>query len=396
LGLPGIGGFSTHAYNSAFNFNELDEFNDNLQRDGYNPDNFINSLDDYNNFFSETRVNLFMLGFMIEEIGYFSFHSNINNITTLNAESNFIYLLSNYDNIARNNFPINIDEVNFTTNTYHSIGITYSRKISESLTVGISPHINSNLIGLMSKDINYEIDINDSQSSYYLEYDESFMGEVIVGLPVEINPEAIDGNEFDLDEGIFPEGWEEDLRFSDLFRNKTLSIDLGATYVLDEWFFSASILNIGASRWKKNGYVLNGNTETETIFINETEKIKIGIPPKIYIGVNRQFSPKWNYALLLNNTFYKNGSNASATLSLNGYVGSALSTSVSYTAGYKFDNLGLGFRLRFFPGMDLIFVTDNFIQAFSYKKTHRMSGTFGINLSIGVNNDIEIVEESSM
>jgi hypothetical protein len=335
-----------------------------------------------------------MLGFMLKEIGYFSFHTNINNVTTLNAESDIIYLLSDYDNIATNRFPLNIDEVNFFTNTYLSIGFTYSRKINENLTLGLSPHLNSNLIGLQSKDINYVINIDEGQSNYYREYDETFKGEVIVGLPVEINPDAINGNEFDWNEGIMPDGWDEDLSFSDLFRNKTLSLDLGATYTFNKWFFSASILNIGASRWKENGYVLDGNSETEKIFIDNTEKIKIGIPPKIYVGVNRQFSPNWNYGLLINNTFYNSGSNASATISLNGYVGSAMSTSVSYTAGYKFDNLGLGLRLRFFPGMDLIFITDNIIQAFNYEKTHRMTATLGINMSFGVKNDI--LDEPSM
>lgn len=63
-----------------------------------------------------------------------------------------------------------------------------------------------------------------------------------------------------------------------------------------------------------------------------------------------------------------------------------LSTSFSYTAGYKFDNIGLGFRLRFFPGMDLFFVTDNVIQVLSYKKAYRMSGAVGINFAVGIKN----------
>ncbi len=88
--------------------------------------------------------------------------------------------------------------------------------------------------------------------------------------------------------------------------------------------------------------------------------------------------------LLLNNNFYQTGSKASATLSLNGFVGSALSTSVSYTAGYKFDNFGIGLRLRFLPGTDLYFVTDNIIQAFNVKNAHRLTMAFGINIAAGV------------
>jgi hypothetical protein len=98
----------------------------------------------------------------------------------------------------------------------------------------------------------------------------------------------------------------------------------------------------------------------------------------------RQFTPKWNYALLFNNNFFNTGSVATATASLNGYIGGALSASISYTAGYKYDNLGIGFRLRFLPGTDLYFVTDNIIQAFNYKNAYRLTAAAGINISIGV------------
>ena len=105
----------------------------------------------------------------------------------------------------------------------------------------------------------------------------------------------------------------------------------------------------------------------------------------------RQFSPKWNYALLFNNNFYNSGSVATATASLNGYIGSALSTSISYTAGYKYDNLGIGLRFRFLPGTDLYFVTDNIIQAFNYKNAYRLTAAAGINIAIGVK-EKELVE----
>ena len=383
LGLPGIGGISTHAYNSGFNFQQLDEFNENLDQAGYSPEDFIQSIGDYNHFYSETRVNLFMLGFRLKDKGYCSLYTNINNVTTLDAESDMIYLFADYDNISTDKFPLHIDDVNLLTNTYLSLGFTYSRKINKNLTLGISPHLFGNLAGIQSKNISYVVNIEESQE-IYREYDETFGGEVVVGLPFEINREAINGNEFDWDAGIMPEGWEEDLRVSDFFKNTTLSVDLGATYLMDKWFFTASVLNLGASKWKTNGYVLKGDSDTEKIIITENEKIKIGVPAKVFFGVTRQFSPKWNYGLLLNNTFYEEGSNASATLSLNGYLGRGLSTSVSYTAGYKYDNLGLGLRLRFSPGTDLFFITDNIIQAFNYRQTYRMTASFGINLAFGV------------
>lgn len=190
-----------------------------------------------------------------------------------------------------------------------------------------------------------------------------------------------------------PSNWEENLRISDLFKNGNFSLNLGVTYQLNKWDFSASILNLGTSGWKRNANRLVGNNDVIRVY---EEKVKIEIPPKIYLGAARHFSPRWNYGLMLENTFYQGKSMAAATLSLNGAVGRMLSTSFSYTAGYKFDNIGLGFRLRFFPGMDQFFVTDNVIQAFNYKKAYRLSGAVGINFAVGIKNYLSPTGGKSM
>jgi len=99
--------------------------------------------------------------------------------------------------------------------------------------------------------------------------------------------------------------------------------------------------------------------------------------------------------MILGNTFFHSGSMPSATVSLNGYVGSALSASVSYTAGYKFNNLGLGVRFRFFPGFDLFMVTDNIIQVFNYKNAHRFSASLGVNFALGINDEFKATSTNS-
>jgi hypothetical protein len=276
-----------------------------------------------------------------------------------------------------------------------NFGVTYSRKINDHLTLGITPKLNFNIAGLQSSDIRLKVE--QIRTEFDDDYDELLNGTVEIGMFTNINPEAINGNEFDTDASIFPDNVEDDIRMRNFMKNKSLSIDLGATYELDKWMFSASIIDFGRSSYKKNGYELTGNGNT--ILIEKNVKVKVGIPTRLYLGASRQFTPKWNYALLLNNNFYKTGSQASATLSLNGFVGSALSTSVSYTAGYKFDNIGIGFRLRFLPGVDMYMVTDNIIQAINYKNAYRLTMAVGINIAAGVmeKNDIEIpvIEEFS-
>ena len=393
IGLPGIGGVMGNVYNSGFNYNGLGHFTDNISDPNYNPDDFVSSIGDYNRLNGEVQVNIFSFGFRMNEADYLSFHVTLNNYINSSTSSDIAYLLADVDEIQDEDFPIIIDDVDLLTNTYWTYSVTYSRKINKNLTLGISPKLNFNQFGIKTDDIGYRIELE--ETTYGKEYTQFPIGEVDLGMPVEINPDAVQGNEVNLDRGLFPDGWPERIPPQNLHKNASLSLDMGATYSYRDWIFSASLLNIGTSTWRNNAYRLNGSNDV--VQISEEEKIRIGIPAKIYIGAVRQFAPRWNYGLVLSNTFFNSGSVPSATVSLNGYAGKMLSTSLSYTAGYKFNNIGLGFRLRFFPGLDLFMVTDNILQALNYKNAHRLSAAFGINFAFGVNDEFEIpVDESEL
>lgn len=389
IGLPGIGGMSAQAYNSGFNMNEMDDFVNNLDNDNYNPDDFVNSIGEYNLFTGEASVNMASFGFKLKEKGYLSFLLTMNSFLINKASSDIAYVLADLDNLYPEDFPIVVDDLSLEGNAYMNFGVTYSRIINEHLTLGITPRINFNQAAIKTSNLYYKIDyIEPEINSDEDEYVQSYSGEAIVGLPAEINPNAVENGELVLDEGLLAEDWQDDITVGSVLKNKSLMIDLGAVYQLDKWTFSASLLNLGSSSFQNNAYTLTGNNDK--VLVTEENKIKIGIPVKFYAGVMRQFSPKWNYALLFNNNFYSTGSVASATASLNGYIGSALSASVSYTAGYKYDNLGLGLRFRFLPGTDLFFVTDNILQAFNYKNAYRLTAAAGINIAIGIREETQI------
>ena len=384
IGLPGIGGVNTQLYNSGFNYNELEDFSNKLDNENYNPDEFVNSIGDYNLFTGEASVNLASFGFKLKESGFLSFSLAMNSLLINKSSSDIAYLLTDLDDISEKDFPIEIDGISLKGNAYMNFGITYSRKINEHLTLGITPRINFNMAGISTSDISFKVEkeetsVDDNNES---DYSQTLSGEVFLGLPTKINPKAVDNGELIFDEGLLPENWTDDNSLSRMMKDKSLMVDIGATYEFEKWTFSASILNIGSSVYKTDGYFLSGNNDK--VLVSSSEKVKISIPTKLYIGAMRQFSPKWNYALLFNNNFYSSGSVATATASLNGYIGRALSTSVSYTAGYKFNNLGIGLRIRFLQGSDLYFVTDNIIQAFNYKNAYRLTAALGINIAIGV------------
>ncbi|MFV0592995.1 MAG: DUF5723 family protein [Draconibacterium sp.] len=389
IGLPAIGGISAGAYNTGFNYNELDEFIDNLGNDNYNPDDFVNSIGETNRFLAEGTANLFSFGFRLKEKGFLSFYYCTKSVFSVDAESDIAYLLADYDDISSDKFPLVVDGIDMKITGYTKLGFSYARRINENLTLGISPNIHYNMVGIKTEGLSYKVSLIEDEYGY-TDYDETLDGQVVLGLPTEINPDAIDGDELDLDEDLLPDSFGDDLNAGDFFQNASFSMDLGATYQLDKWMFSASILNLGNSKWKKYGYRLTGAGDVVKI---KHEKVKFNVPTSLYLGASRQFAPRWNYAVLFNSNFYESGANAAATISLNGVVGRALSTSVSYTAGYQFNNLGVGLRLRFFPGSDLFLVTDNIIQAFSFKEAQRLTAAIGINLSFGVKNGLKNMEE---
>lgn len=391
LELPIIGNHQVELNNSGFNLGQFLDFSDNLDNANYNPNEFVNSIGDYNKTTGELRTNLLNFGFSLKNNGYFSMGFAVRNFIDLTAPADIVYLLEDNEKIA-NKMPLAINGMNVRMNTFSQLSITYARTIGTKLTVGITPKIIGALGGIYSERLNAELDKTDQG-----EFDTKFDGRVQIGLPVAINPQAIGSNgQLDTNEDLLDPDWAKNLYVGSAFQNATLAVDLGANYQLNEiWSFSASLLDLGKSGWKKYAYDISYNGENATV--KDLSKLKMKIPVKIFIGADYKLSPDWNAGFLFRNVGYESGNFSSATFSLNGYVGRMLSTSVSYTAGHRFDNLGFGLRLRFFPGTDLYLVTDNVLQAFNYKNIQYSRVSFGINLAFGVSSKIsgtaEIDEE---
>lgn len=378
MNFPVTGGNQIDVYNSGFNYNQFRDFSDNLGYENYNPDEFIKSIGDFNQTNLETRTNLFAMGFKINDNGYFSMSASFRSILELKAPSDFVYLLDDYEKIV-DRMPLNIDGVNIVFNSFSQVAMTYSRVFREKLTIGISPKLISALGGIQSDNIS----LNVSQEGE-LDFETEFKGEAKLGLPLPINPLAIDANgEFNSDENILPENWTDELNVKSQFQNVGFAFDLGVNYELNKKIsLSASLIDVGSSRWKKNGY--RSQVENETVKMVKNQAVKIRIPTKIYVGVNYKLSPRWNTGLLVSDVMYSNGNHISTVLSLNGYVFRLLSTSISYVNSYGKNNLGLGIRLRLFPGTDLFAVTDNLTQLIDYRKAHNASIAFGFNLAYGI------------
>lgn len=376
LEMPGMGGLQFELNNSGFNLGQFLDFADRVADPNYNPDEFIRTIGQQNKTTFELRSNILSGGFRLKKNQFLSMGISLRSFADIVAPSDVVYLTQDFQKIAER-MPLTITGINIRMNTFSQVSVTYARMIGENLTIGISPKLIGALGGINSEKLTVKV-----EQTGFDEFDQQFDGKVAVGLPVPINPEAVTGNGvLDTNVDILGNNWQKSLSAGTMFQNVSLGLDLGANYQLDQnWSFSASILDIGRSAWKKYGYDISydGNTATE----KELSKLKMKIPAKVFLGADYQLTPKWNAGFLFRDVMYSSGSYQSATLSMNGYIGRMLSTSVSYTAGHSFNNLGLGFRLRFLPGADLYAVTDNILQAFNYKKIQYTSVAFGINVAV--------------
>jgi hypothetical protein len=378
LSLPVIGSSQVEVNNSGFNLGQFLDFSDNLDNSNYDPDEFIRSIGDFNQTTMELRMNLLSFGFKLKKDAFLSMGLCNRNIIDVTAPAEMVYLLDEFDKI-RNRLPLRIDGMNMKMNSFSQLSVTFAKSLTEKLTVGITPKLIGAWGGISSERLNLEVEEVEER-----EYETTFDGKVWVGLPIPINPLAVKQNgELDTDQDILEEDWAENFSAGNLFQDPSLAIDLGVNYQLNrQWSFSASLIDIGKSSWKKHAYYLTYDGETSRV--EDDQKLKLKIPAKLFVGANYVLSPSWNAGLLYRNVFYESGSSQSATLSLNGYIGRMLSTSFTYTAAKRFDNLGFGLRLRFLPGTDLFLVTDNILHAINYKNIQYSTLAFGINLALGV------------
>src|SRR5690606_27130488 len=107
--------------------------------------------------------------------------------------------------------------------------------------------------------------------------------------------------EFDSNEPVLPEDWK--FKFSKLFENPGFAFDVGVIYDINQkWSLSASLIDVGHTKWKRNGYQF---AFQDTVYkIAQDQSFKMAIPIKLYLAGSYNFSPKWNTGLVIRNIFH--------------------------------------------------------------------------------------------
>ncbi len=381
--LPFISHLQSDIYNSGFNLNQLNEFSDLLGNPNYDPNEFIKTIGEQNSGSVETRINFLDFGFSLNDKGFLSFSLSQRNYFGINAPSDIMYLLNDYDQI-KDRLPLVIEGMNVRLNTFSQLAVIFSHRINKAITLGVSSKLTGGIIGLQSDHLNARLtyDIVPDEYEDYYKSNEHFSGEAMIGLPIPVKRTAINSKgEFDTNESILPDDWT--FNFSKIFGNPGFAFDAGVNYdINNRWTFSASLLDIGHTSWEKNGYQF---AFQDTVYkITQDVPFKMDIPLKLYLAGSYNFTPQWNTGLVVRNIFHDHATYTSSTLSLNGYVFRMLSTSVSYTKAHSFNTFGGGIRLRFFPGTDIYAVTDNLSQILNIREARHINFAFGLNMAYGL------------
>jgi len=256
---------------------------------------------------------------------------------------------------------------------YREFGLGYSRNITDKLRIGIKGKL---LFGIAAASIDNKslgITVNEDYShTLDANLAVNMSGPVNVYMDSKNNIDSIkfDDNRFKTRSGI-----------TDFFsgkKNMGLGMDIGATYDLtDRIVVSASITDLGFIRWKKDVTNLTAKNQFEFSglnmldVVNGTQTIdQVGqdmldylknafvvsksktafttyLPFGISLGGSYNVTKQFSVGLLSYSRVIGKQIREALTLSANINLGSALSTSLSYTAeNHQYDNLGAGLAFR--------------------------------------------------
>lgn len=189
--------------------------------------------------------------------------------------------------------------------------------------------------------------------------------------------------------------------------NSGYAFDFGAVYRLnDQWEFSASALNLGAIRWKRNlqtqivaenlfsfstrdleafedevNAVFDGLQESETV--DGRGYYQTPLPRHFYLGASYYYRPGTFFGAVVHPVFSDGHMDVGFGLSANTRLRKWIGVSAAYSLLQdNLLNLGLGVNLNLGP-VQLYAISDNLPAFFSYRDAHNANVQLGINLVFG-------------
>lgn len=374
VGMPVISSIYFHGSN-AFSYNDLitREADDSLRID---VDKLLSKLDDRNNLFMNFDIDLLSFGFKV-------------------AGSYYITFSARERTIERFMYPK--DLINFVWKGNAAIGLGKELQFSPSLdafvfdeyALGLAKTFNDKFtLGMRFKYLNGRANIytERAKASLYTDANDYCLR---LNSDILIRTAGIDSLSDQKTKDIIKGG------------NPGLGIDIGVAYKLNSKFsFSASILDLGSIKWKKQLLALESRRPGEVVtfegidineFINKdsvgnplnavldsladqfkidsvyNQSYKTNLPARFYVGADFNINDKNTVGLLFHGQYYDKKFLPAFSLSYYTQLGRMLGLSASYNIMNKSsNNFGLGMSLNLGP-MQIYATTDNILAIPKYK-----------------------------
>ncbi|WP_372752540.1 DUF5723 family protein [Labilibaculum sp.] len=410
VGFPALSSIYLNYSNSSFAYNDVITDGTGIQADSLVVDvnSFHDALQTTNFVSQQIEITLFALGIRAKDY-YFTLDVIEKEDSRFNFDKEMITFLKdgNYDYRGRTS---NWGGLGLDASYYHEIALGVSKKINDKWTVGVkgkmlfgiaNMHMAESAMSVFTSSTGDQIVLNSQHR-------------LLVSMP--INEIRLDSDGYVDDINI--EGDDYDADFFTNTDNKGFAVDLGMTYQMDERTrLYASILDIGAIKWKTDGYEFSqdgsftwegadwsqsGNSndpnyeEIEDVFEDLSDSIvdefrvndatgsySVALPTKIYLGGTYDLNKKVNLGALSRTEIFNGTVQSSLTLSANARFFRNLSTSLSYSVvNNSYNNIGFGLAAKLGPTQFYV-VSDNVMAAIQPNSAHLANVRFGINLLFG-------------
>lgn len=374
VGFPVISSIYFHGSN-AFSYSDIitREADDSLKID---IDKLLTKLGKRNNLFTNLDIDLLSFGFRVADKYYITFSARERSIFR------FMYPKDLVNFIWKGNAAIGLGKElefspRFDAMVFNEFALGLAREVNDQLTVGI--HVN-----LLNGQ--YNISTERAKVSLYTDpNDFSFRMNSDISIRT-AGPDSLSNQK--------PKAFIKSGNFG-------LGIDLGATYKLNSKFsFSASVLDLGFIKWKKNllafesrrpgaivsfnGIDINKFFKKDSVGINYkavldslkdqfkidslyNQSYKTSLPMRFYLGAIYNINDNNTVGFLFHGQFYDKKFLPSFSLSYYTQVGRVLGLSASYNImNHSYNNIGVGLSLNLGP-TQIYATTDNILAISNYK-----------------------------
>jgi hypothetical protein len=404
VGLPALSSVYLGFANSGFAVYDVlkKDYNTRLYID---ETGLLEKLKDNNRLMVDFSTGLFSFGFRTKRNSYYTFSINERFESRIGYPRDLIQMIIEGNDPQSGNSHMRFDGLGTDATHFREYGISYSRMISEKLTIGLRPKL---LQGLSN--INFSkthLDLYTHPGNYNLTLAADML--INTSLPFQLIPlESFEDFDFNIEEyGV--------ARYLTNFSNIGFAADAGLLFNATDWLSMAlSVRDLGYIRWKSGveNFAVTGeatfkgfrygdlNPDDEDNSQNHlvtrmvdsiidlfdtretTQTFTTLMTPKIYASAAFRISPVHSIAFTGRGDFYNSTLSPSFTASYNVQPVRRFGFSLSWSSIHgNYKNFGFGFHTNLFP-LQFYLVSDNVFAAMQPHTLQNINILAGMNIVV--------------